>query len=115
MYDPKKDLADYLDSNEKPDAGVVRALTGAIERSKTAPAEPGFIPPAVNSGPERSTQQFLSDELRDEMSRRAKIDADAYLAQPKFSSEAEAERRQKIFGRYQLGIAGSTKINGDTP
>jgi len=109
-YDPKKDLADYIASTDKPDAGVLRALQGAIDRHAT------LTPPAVNSGPERDTRAFLDDMNADEWKLRNKADADEILEQPKFDSEVHAERRQKVFGRFQIGSTrGATNVNGDTP
>jgi hypothetical protein len=112
--DSKADLATYLAANKTPDPAVVAAWEKAI--ALEAAAGPGVKPPAVNSGPERSTAQFLSDELRDEMARRNKTEADAYLAAAPFDADAHEQHRKEIFGRFQLGsMSGSTSVNGDLP
>ena len=109
----RADLENYIASaGDKPDAGIVRALSGAIARVAAAAAE-SLKPPAVNSGPERTTAQFLSDELRDEMARRNKTEADAYLAAAPFDADAAEQRRKEVYSRYQLGrVGGSTSIDG---
>ena len=112
--DSKADLATYLAANKTPDPAVVAAWEKAI--ALEAAAAESLTPPAVNSGPGRDTRSFLDDMNADEWKLRNKADADEILEQPKFDSEVHAERRQKVFGRFQIGSTrGATNVNGDTP
>lgn len=119
-YDAQRDYDDYLANTPEStrDPGVLKALTGAIKRDAAAKAAdgPGFIPPVVDSTVEKSTAEFLAEQNQLEWKRRNQVDVDAVLAEPKFDSEVHAERRNAVFGRYQLGVVGgSTKIDGTLP
>jgi hypothetical protein len=115
-----KDLRDYLASaGDKPDAGIVRALTGAIERSAAKAPEPVGIDPA-NTKPaatlERTTEQFLRDEENAEAKRRADAETAAIKAMGVFDREAFEADLKRDFGRAQIGnLNGPTSITGEKP
>lgn len=110
-----KDLRDFLAANPTPDPKLVALLTGVIERAgvATAPADKGFIPPTVNSAPERSTAAFLSAAHAGEWSRRGQLEAADILAKPAWSREQHDKERAQAIKSLQLGGEGGSKINGD--
>ena len=114
-----KDLRDYLASaGDKPDAGIVRALTGAIERSAAKAPEPGVDMSNTKPAAElnMTTKEFLDEQNKLEWARRNQHEVDAILANPKFDLEEWEATRLKAQGRALIGNPnGSTYINGEKP
>ena len=109
----EKDLADYLAEGGK-DPGALRALALAISRDEAAAAAPAEkpVPVTLEARPTVTSQEFLSDQLRDEMRRRSDIETQAILDQPRHDAEAAAEKFRKDFGRAMIGRNGASRIDG---
>jgi hypothetical protein len=115
----KADLDAYLAANPKADAGVIRALTGAIERVAAAAAKPadGFDMSHTkpSAEPTVSTQKFVSDQAADDWHRLQQTAADEILAKPAFDRDEHDAERAKAIRTVQLGGDGQSYITGMKP
>jgi hypothetical protein len=111
--DSKADFATYLANTDKPDPAVVAAWEKAIKLE--AAAGPGVKPPAVNSGPEKSTADWLAQATADEYHSLQEHAAAEILAKPAFDSQAYDEKYAKDTRSLRLGGEGQTYISGMRP
>jgi hypothetical protein len=104
-----EDLESYIASaGDKPDAGIVRALTGAIAREAAA-----IVPPSVDSSPQKETAAFLREQHESQWARRGQLEAEAILAQPAWDRGAADQHRKEAYGRYNLGKDGESTRLGE--
>jgi hypothetical protein len=97
--DLEKYLAKCRVDGTDPKPSVVKILAG----EDAAPVEPGFVPPAIDSSPERTTRDFLAQATADEYARLGQQETAEILAMPAFSREEHDEKHRQGLGRLHLG------------